>query len=78
MNSISNTFTSTIATREFDLIQSDITSKLKVEIGLPIQDVETLMGMDQRCPVRFVRGASETIQRACGIDAISASARAHT
>ena len=67
---ISNDFTSAIATREFDLVQEGVNSKLRVEIGLPIQDVETLSGMDWRCPIRFVSGTSVRIQRACGIDSV--------
>ena len=61
-----------IAVREFDLVEEKMHSKLRVEIGLPIQDVETVAGMDWRCPVRFVSGTSVRIRSACGIDAVQA------
>lgn len=72
MKPIPSTFTSTIATREFDLVQEEVHSKLTVEIGLPIQDVETVAGMDWRCPVRFVSGTFVRIRSACGIDSVQA------
>lgn len=69
---IPNDFTSVVATRELDLVQDGSSSKLIVEIGLPVQDVETVSGMDWRCPVRFVNGASIRVRRACGIDSFQA------
>jgi hypothetical protein len=72
MEPIPSTFTSMIAAREFDLVQGEVHSKLTVEIGLPIQDVETINGLDWRCPVRFVNGTSVRIQRACGVDSVQA------
>ncbi len=70
--SIPNDFTSVVAVREFDLVQDGATSKLSIEIGLPIQDVETVSGMDWRCPVRFVNGTAVWVRRACGIDSFQA------
>ena len=72
MKPIPATFTSMIATREFDLVQEEVHSKLTVEIGLPIQDVETVAGMDWRCPVRFVSGTSVRIRSACFFDSVQA------
>lgn len=70
--SIPNGFTSVIATREFDFIQNGISSKLVVEIGTPIQDVETVAGLDWRCPVRFTKDTSVQERRACGVDSVQA------
>lgn len=69
---IPNTFTSVIATREFELTQNGVPSKLVVEVGLPVQDVETVAGMDWRCPIRFVQDTSVQERRACGVDAVQA------
>lgn len=65
-------FTSVIATRSLDLIEAGVSSKLVVEIGMPVQDVETIEGMDWRCPVRFVNGTLIQEQSACGVDAVQA------
>lgn len=71
--SIPNGFTSVIATRVFDLIKDGVSSKLVVEIGIPVQDVETVSGLDWRCPVRFVKGTPiQEERRACGVDAVQA------
>jgi hypothetical protein len=69
---IPTSFTSVIATRVFDVIQDGEACKLIVEIGMPIQDVETVAGLDWRCPVRFVKGTSVQERRACGVDAVQA------
>lgn len=65
-------FTRVIATRAFDVIQDGITSRLVVEIGMPIQDVETVTGLDWRCPVRCTQGSSVQELRACGVDSLQA------
>jgi hypothetical protein len=65
-------FTSVIATRTFDVIQNGVSSRLIVEIGMPIQDVETIAGVDWRCPIRFVKGASIQEHRSFGVDAFQA------
>lgn len=69
---ISNEFTSAIANRSFDIIEAGVSSKLVIEIGMPVQDVETVDGMDWRCPVRLVSGTSIQADRACGVDAVQA------
>lgn len=69
---IPNRFTSVIATRSFDLIEDGMSSKLVIEIGRPVQDVETVTGLDWRCPVRFIKGTTIQERRACGADAVQA------
>lgn len=65
-------FTSLAARREFTVVRSGIAGKLIVEIGIPIQDVETVSGYDWRCPVRIIDGDTIRERRACGVDSFQA------
>ncbi|HEY0734109.1 MAG TPA: hypothetical protein VGD69_04320 [Herpetosiphonaceae bacterium] len=65
-------FTSVAAQREFTVIRAGVAGKLSVEIGIPIQDVETVSGYDWRCPVRIVDGDTIRERRACGVDSFQA------
>lgn len=69
---IPTSFTSVAARREFTIIRSGVASQLVVEIGVPIQDVETVSGYDWRCPVRIVDGDTLHERRACGVDSFQA------
>ncbi|WP_417903577.1 DUF6968 family protein [Caldimonas brevitalea] len=69
---IPSDFTSAVATREFELVRDAVASKLLVEIGTPVQDVESLGGTDWRCPVRFSGGETTRVQSACGVDSFQA------
>jgi len=69
---IPNTFTETIASREFDLKNSAKTKKLIVEIGLPINDVETVADNAWRCPIRLTYDNSIINKYACGHDSYQA------
>jgi hypothetical protein len=66
------TFTPVVASREFDLVQTGVRQKLVIEIGMPIQDVETINGYDWRCPVRIRHGDTLRERRACGVDSFQA------
>ncbi|MBD6620825.1 hypothetical protein FNW02_35010 [Komarekiella sp. 'clone 1'] len=65
-------FTSIVASREFEIIQSGVLNKLIVQVGMPIQDVETVDGYDWRCPVRIIDGDTIRERRACGVDSFQA------
>ncbi|MGE8547854.1 DUF6968 family protein [Alcaligenes sp. Marseille-Q7550] len=65
---IPDSFTVPIASRDFELIECETSSRILVEIGAPIRDVETVRGMDWRCPVRFSGEKIEKVRSACGID----------
>ncbi len=73
LNPIPQTFTTMLAAREFKLIrETDAPEALLVEIGTPVQDVETVSGLDWRCPVRFTLDGVGFIKSACGVDAFQA------
>lgn len=69
---IPTNFTSLAARREFTILRSGVASRLVVEIGVPIQDVETITGYDWRCPVHILDGDTLRERRACGVDSFQA------
>jgi hypothetical protein len=69
---IQTTFTEVVATREYDLSRNGICKKLVVEIGEPINDVETVCGYDWRCPLRLTFENTIIIKNACGSDSYQA------
>lgn len=73
---IPTTFTSVVASREFTIVSNGAYSTVAFEIGLPIQDVETVAGMDWRCPLRIKNGTSINQRNACGVDSLQAIANA--
>ena len=70
--SIPTTFTPPIAARAMTVIRHGRADPLQVEIGQPVQDVETVIGTDWRCPVRLRQGDMTTVHNACGIDSFQA------
>lgn len=67
---IPETFTNLLLMRDFEVLRLDgTTSALQIEIGTPIQDVETASGTDWRCPLRITDDAGTTQSNTCGIDA---------
>ncbi|WP_141111208.1 DUF6968 family protein [Chromobacterium haemolyticum] len=65
---IPDSFTIPIASRDFVFVECKMSSRILVEIGAPIRDVETVQGMDWRCPVRFSGEKIEEVCSVCGID----------
>lgn len=65
-------FTRTIATRELAVVRQDHVTRLQVEIGEPVQDVDTAGGWDWRCPVRWIEGGSVREHSLYGVDAMQA------
>lgn len=77
MNPISTSYTTTIASRLFEVVIDGTRQQMRLEIGQPIQDVETVDGTDWRCPVRILINESQAfIQHACGVDSYQALALA--
>lgn len=72
LSPIPNRFTSLIASSEFELSYNGGREKLTVEIGLPVNDVETVSGYDWRCPVRILFEDSIINEQACGCDSFQA------
>lgn len=69
---ISNIFSTLIASREFELFNCTSTEKVTVEIGTPVNDVETVSGYDWRCPIKIIIGSEIINDRACGVDSFQA------
>lgn len=69
---ISNEFSTIIASREFELSHRMGIDKVTVEIGSPINDVQTVVGYDWRCPVRITVGTTMIIDQSCGCDSFQA------
>ena len=65
-------FTTRIASREFELVHRGGIERVTVEVGMPVNDVETMDGFDWRCPVRIIAGGEIIEDRACGCDAFQA------
>ena len=70
--SIPTTFTPPIAARAMTVTRHGRTAPLQLEIGQPVQDVETVIGTDWRCPVRLRQGDTTTLHNACGVDSFQA------
>ncbi|MGJ4803600.1 DUF6968 family protein [Luteimonas sp. SDU82] len=69
---IPTAFVHAIAVREMTVIRHGQPSPLHIEIGAPVQDVETVARTDWRCPVRWREGEQVRVHDACGIDAFQA------
>ena len=69
---IPTTFTRTVAARAMTVTRHGRTDELHLEVGQPVQDVETVSGTDWRCPVRLRQGDTTTVHNACGIDSFQA------
>lgn len=69
---IANNFSTLIASREFELSHNAGIQKVIFEIGLPVNDVETVAGFDWRCPVRMIVGNTIIIEQVCGSDSVQA------
>lgn len=72
LESISTGFTELVATRKFELVSKGISKTVVVEIGRPVNDVETIEGFDWRCPIRFLIEGKIINEYACGIDSFQA------
>jgi len=69
---IPTTFNHPIAARELTVVRDGQPSPLHIEIGRPVQDVETAGGTDWRCPVRWREGDHVRVHNACGVDSFQA------
>lgn len=76
---IPETYSATIATRDYELKHKDGSEKVTVEIGRPLNDVETVTGFAWRCPIRITIGETPTDKNhqlvsayACGVDSLQA------
>ncbi|QIB65713.1 DUF6968 family protein [Kineobactrum salinum] len=65
-------FTSVIASRECEVARNGVCSKVLFEIGMPIQDVPTVAGLDWRCPIRTSEDIQIVERYACGVDSFQA------
>ena len=65
-------FTSVVASREFVVVRGAVSTRMLVEIGAPVQDVETVDGFDWRCPVRYSEDSRVRERQVCGVDAYQA------
>ena len=65
-------FTPVIASRGYEVVKGEHAMELLVEIGTPVQDVETVAGFDWRCPVRYTEGTEVRERQVCGVDGLQA------
>lgn len=69
---IPDTFTHPVAARAMTVTRNGRTEELHIEIGQPVQDVETVAGTDWRCPVRWREANTTRVHNAFGIDSFQA------
>ena len=69
---ISKRFTTLIAERALLLSAAGQRQQVRVEIGQPVQDVETLGGLDWRCPVKIDVGGRTRRMNGLGVDSLQA------
>ena len=73
MNPIPKTFTRTVASREFSWPINGGKINILLQVGEPINDVETVTGNDWRSPVRVLVDEKQVfLQNACGLDSYQA------
>ncbi|WP_157662122.1 DUF6968 family protein [Burkholderia ubonensis] len=73
---VSHNFSERIASRHFQFFKDGISSGILVEIGVPVQDVETNIGLNWRCPVRITDGKLTKVYCAIGVDSYQSLAGA--
>jgi hypothetical protein len=69
---ISNTFTETIASTQYEFVNSLERHPVTVEIGKPIHDVVCVNSIDWRCPLRIKYLNKESIRNFMGVDSAQA------
>ena len=73
MKPIPETFTRTVVSREFSAVTNGVNTTIRLEIGEPINDVETVAENDWRVPVRVLVDDKQVyLKNACGIDCYQA------
>ncbi|MXN73160.1 hypothetical protein GR157_00220 [Burkholderia sp. 4701] len=72
----SHNFSELVASRNFEFFKDGISSGILVEIGVPVQDVETINDLDWRCPVRITDGKLTKVYCAIGVDSYQSLALA--
>ena len=72
---LSREMTPVLMERQLLLVSNNERRPITVRIGIPVQDVETVGGLNWRCPVEFV-GLSTRPFPAVGVDAVQAVAHA--
>lgn len=65
-------FTRTIAARDLTVLRHGQAAPLRLEIGEPMQDVETAGGLDWCCPVRWTEGDAIAVHSLYGVDSMQA------
>jgi hypothetical protein len=65
-------FTRTIAERSLILVEGKRRRRVSIQVGEPIQDVETVRGVDWRCPVRITGLSSGRVPPGIGVDSFQA------
>jgi hypothetical protein len=68
----SQTFTRTIAERRLILVEGNRRRRVRIQVGEPIQDVETVRGTDWRCPVRITGLSTGRVPPGIGVDSFQA------
>ncbi|WP_462163682.1 DUF6968 family protein [Pseudoalteromonas xiamenensis] len=69
---INLSFSEKIAERQYLVKTRTQKWKLVVYVGLPIQDVETVVGLDWRCPIQVIFQNEKIHDYACGVDSFQA------
>ncbi|MFC0116520.1 DUF6968 family protein [Pseudoalteromonas xiamenensis] len=69
---INLSFSEKIAERQYILKTRTQNWKLTVCVGLPVQDVETVLGLDWRCPIQVIFQNERIYDYACGVDSFQA------
>ena len=69
---ISKEFTYKIAEREYELLLNTERRSIVLRIGSPVQDVETVGGMDWRCPVQLIGTDNKALPPGVGVDSLQA------
>ncbi|WP_372585847.1 DUF6968 family protein [Burkholderia cepacia] len=73
---ISHNFSTLVASRNFEFFKDGVSSVILVEVGVPVQDVETIIDLDWRCPVRITDGKLIKVYCAIGVDSYQSLALA--
>jgi hypothetical protein len=73
---ISKDFTTSVATQTFVRVDDRGSIQVQVELGTPVQDIETVQGADWRCPIRFSEEGEMHVVSVCGASGLQSLALA--
>jgi hypothetical protein len=69
---LSQAFTRTVAERNLILVEGNRRRRVTIQVGEPIQNVDTVRGVDWRCPVRITGLSAGRVPPGIGVDSFQA------